>query len=151
MFSEIARFLGGNIFDGLDRLIRDFKLPPEKLVEYEQFKEKVKVELAQISQVDRASARLREQAMAGVGMRDKVPPRLAYLTFAGFFTVLAAQGYMAFQGIHIVPEIQRTLDISLGVLFAMVLAVKDYYFGSSSGGDQIIQLVAKNGNGKTGG
>jgi hypothetical protein len=43
------------------------------------------------------------------------------------------QFYFAFNHIAIDTGVQRTLDISTGVLFAMVLAVKDYYFGTSHG------------------
>jgi hypothetical protein len=52
----------------------------------------------------------------------------------GFFLVLLIE-----LGIAISPDwkiddaTQRTLDVTTGVLFAWVLAVKDFYFGSSQG------------------
>lgn len=86
------------------------------------------VRLEEIAGADRASARDRE-----VKLQDPTTRRLAYIALIGFFIVLGAQLYFAVESITINPELQRTLDITLGVLFAWVLAVKDYYFGSSVG------------------
>lgn len=77
---------------------------------------------------DRKSAREREIATG-----DHTTRYLAYLTLLGFFGVLGFQFYLVVKGIAIPEAALRTLDITTGVLFAMVLAVKDYYFGSSSG------------------
>lgn len=86
------------------------------------------VRLEEIAGADRASARQRE-----VALQDPTTRRLAYMALAGFFAVLVGQFYIALNGIAIQTEVQRTLDITLGVLFAWVLAVKDYYLGSSKG------------------
>lgn len=87
---------------------------------------------------DRASARERETKTG-----DSTPRVLAYLTLAGFFIVLGAQFYLAFNGIVIPEGAQRTIDMTTGVLFAMVFAVKDYYFGSSAGSKAKTDLLGK--------
>ena len=65
---------------------------------------------------------------------DNTTRNLAYMAVSGFFIVLVAQLII---GAHptwtIDADIQRTLDVTTGVLFAWVLAVKDFYFGSSQG------------------
>ena len=86
------------------------------------------VRLEEIAGADRASARDRE-----VKLQDPTTRRLAYLALIGFFAVLGAQFYLAFNDMEIKTGVQRTIDITTGVLFAWVLAVKDYYFGSSKG------------------
>ncbi len=99
------------------------------------------VNLERIAQEDRASARARE-----VQTQDPTTRRLAYIALLMFIVVLGAQLYMALKGVTINAEVQRTLDITLGVLFAWVLAVKDYYFGSSAGStskNQILDRMAK--------
>jgi hypothetical protein len=59
---------------------------------------------------------------------------LAYVAVIGFFLVLFIELAIA---IHptwkIDQDTQRTIDVTTGVLFAWVLAVKDFYFGSSQG------------------
>lgn len=96
------------------------------------------VRLEEIAGADRASARQRE-----VQLQDPTTRILAYIALGGFFAVLGGQFYIAFHDITINTEVQRTLDITLGVLFAWVLAVKDYYFGSSAGSKEKTQLLGK--------
>lgn len=96
-----------------------------------------------IAAKDRQSARDKE-----IQTGDKTPRQLAISFIAGFFLVIAAQIYIGVQEIEIPDGAQRTLDTLLGVLFAMVLAVKDYYFGSSAGStsknETINDLLKKN-------
>lgn len=96
------------------------------------------VRLEEIAGADRASARQRE-----VALQDPTTRILAYIALVGFFAVLAGQFYIALNAIEVHTEVQRTLDITLGVLFAWVLAVKDYYFGSSAGSKEKTQLLGK--------
>jgi len=86
------------------------------------------VKLEEIAGADRASARARE-----VSLQDPTTRRLAYMALFAFFMVLVFQFCLAVFHITVAAEVQRTLDITLGVLFAWVLAVKDYYLGSSAG------------------
>lgn len=101
------------------------------------------VKLEEIAGADRASARDRE-----VKLQDPTTRILAYIALAGFFGVLGGQFYIALNGIAINTEVQRTLDITLGVLFAWVLAVKDYYFGSSAGSAQKNELLGRERSGR---
>ena len=99
--------------------------------------ERLGIEKEKLAVQDRGNARAREIATG-----DLTPRRLAYITLAGFFAVLASQLMFAWEGKEISEAIQRTLDITTGILFAMVLAIKDYFFGSSSGQDRSIELQA---------
>lgn len=87
---------------------------------------------------DRASARDRE-----VKTGDYTTRVLAYITVVGFFAVLGAQFYIGIQGLHVPDGAQRTIDITTGVLFGMMFAVKDYYFGSSAGSKAKTDLLGK--------
>lgn len=146
MFDKLLSMLGGNLFTGVTDLVKAFKLPPEQQIAFEQkmaeIEATLKVTTAKIDADDRDSARKRQSTTG-----DKTNAHLAYLSVYGFFAVLAAQFYFAYNGIHIGAEVQRTLDITTGILFAMVLAVKDFYFGSSKGSDDKTKLLM-NGHGK---
>lgn len=129
--ADIAKAITSGGQDVLEKIVnaeKSFKLEMERLnIDYEK-----------ISQEDRKDARNRE-----VQTQDPTTRRLAYAALLMFVAVLAAQFYTAFAGITINSEVQRTLDITLGILFAWVLAVKDYYFGSSSGSSKKTEALAK--------
>lgn len=103
--------------------------------------EELGIKREEIAAQDRASAREREVRTA-----DKTPRNLAYITLIGFFLVLAGQFVVGFsfsdKNLEFPQSAQRMLDITTGVLFAMVLAVKDYYFGSSSGSKAKTDILA---------
>lgn len=140
MFDKLVQIMGGNLLGGVKDLIQTFKLPPEQQIQFEATVAKLEADtkqaLAKIDADDRASARARE-----IATKDRTPAYLAYISIGGFFSVLAIQFYFAWNN-HLINEgVQRTLDISTGVLFAMVLAVKDYFFGSSKGSDDKTKLL----------
>ena len=140
MWDKVLSMLGGNLFAGVTDLVKAFKLPPEQQIQFEQrmaeMQATLQTTLAKIDAEDRNSARQREMTV-----KDRVPAHLAYSSYAGFFLVLAIQFYFAYATIHIPDAMQRTLDITTGVLFAMVLAVKDYYLGSSKGSDEKTKFI----------
>ena len=146
MWDKLLTMLGGNLFTGVTDLVKAFKLPPEQQIQFEQamaqMQATLQTTLAKIDADDRNSARQRE-----IAVKDKTPAYLAYISIGGFFGVLAVQFYFAWTLHPIDTAVQRTLDISTGVLFAMVLAVKDYYFGSSKSSDEKTKLLM-NGHGK---
>lgn len=74
---------------------------------------------------------------------NKTARALAYIYTLIFFCVIAAQFAFAWREIEINEGIQRMLDITLGVLFAMVLASKDYFLGSSMGSARKTELIEK--------
>lgn len=140
MWDKIISALGGNLLSGVKDLVQTFKLPPEQQLQFEQklaeLESSTRLAVEKISAEDRNSARQREMAV-----KDKTPSYLAYLSVGGFFAVLSVQFYFAWTVHPIDTAVQRTLDISTGVLFAMVLAVKDYYFGSSKGSDDKTSML----------
>ncbi len=77
---------------------------------------------------DTANARARE-----IAVRDQTPRNLAYLFTFGFFAMLGMQFALVIRHVDIDPTALRLLDTTTGVLFAMMLGCKEYYFGSSSG------------------
>ena len=103
--------------------------------------EELGIRAEEIAAQDRASARDRE-----IRTGDKTTRNLAYITLFGFFLVLAGQFVIGFHfsdpQVKFSEAAQRMLDITTGVLFAMVLAVKDYYFGSSAGSKSKTDLMA---------
>src|SRR5437899_1879450 len=140
MFQEIADILGGGLFKSIAEVLKTVVTDPTKKLEAEQALLALQIDttrkLAELEVQDRSNARDRE-----IKTGDKTTRNLAYMSVFGFFGLLAAQIYMAFNHIQIMTEIQRTLDITTGILFAMVLAVKDYYFGtSSSSAEKTIQI-----------
>ena len=86
------------------------------------------IDLIEIAAKDRDSARGRE-----VKTKDKTPRNLAYIYTLGFFVTLAAQFYLVISQIIVQPSALRMLDATTGILFAMMLGSKEYYFGSSAG------------------
>lgn len=96
----------------------------------------------EIAAGDRDSARKRETATG-----DHTARNLAYIAIIGFFLVLLIELVIAISPDWVIDETtQRTLDVTTGVLFAWVLAVKDYYFGSSIGDvhkDRTIRSIAE--------
>lgn len=99
----------------------------------------LEIDLERLAVEDRASARKRQ-----VETGDRTPTILAYIYTFMFFAVLAFQAVAAFQGLEIPQGVQRTLDTTLGALFAMLFASKDYFFGSSIGSrmkDKVLEKV----------
>jgi len=91
--------------------------------------EELNVDLVKAQYADTADAREMNVAKA-----DNTARNLAYMALATFDIVLILQLII---GIHptwtIDAGVQRTLDVTTGILFSWVLAVKDFYFGSSQG------------------
>ena len=98
------------------------------------------VDLERISAGDRDSARKRQMATG-----DKTPQRLAYLYAAAFFAVIAFQCWLAYEQREMPTMIGKTLDMLLGVLTAMVLGSKEYFFGSSSSSAKKTEIMAQGG------
>jgi hypothetical protein len=123
MAGNAAQGMAEGIFNGIDRIIRDFKLPPEQLVEYEKFKLEAFTKAEDIAASDRNSARQREMAV-----RDWTPKILAYGVTVGFFGILffMLEGKMPEQG-------HDVLLVMLGSLGAAWTGIVAYYFGSSAG------------------
>jgi len=120
------------IFNGIDRIIRNFKLPPEQLVEYEKFKLEAFNKAEEIAANDRNSARQREMTV-----RDWTPKILAYGITLGFF------GILAFMLEEEMPERGHdVLLVMLGSLGTAWTGIVSYYFGSSAGSankDRIVE------------
>ncbi len=96
------------------------------------------VDLEEVHQRDRDSARQRQMHTG-----DQTPQQLAFIYTAGFFAVMAVQFYIVIAGVAVDPAALRLLDTSMGILFAMMIASKDYFFGSSSGSKAKTDLLAK--------
>ncbi|TAN59644.1 hypothetical protein EPN18_10095 [bacterium] len=94
------------------------------------------IDFERVSADDRKSARSREEQI-----KDSTPKILAYAYTGGFFAVLATQFAIAVIGINIQGSLLRSLDITLGVLIAIMLGVKEYYYGSSSGSARKSEMI----------
>ena len=120
-----------SVVDGADKLIRDFKLPPEALIEWNKYKLQVVNEAARINMEDRNSARQRE-----IAVKDHVPAILAYMTVGGFLAVMGAELYAFIMMPDEVSKIGTAAwavigNIS-GYLASEAKLVGAYYFGSSN-------------------
>ncbi len=123
----------------LTRLEHDFTL---RMRELGIDVERLHLERQRVVAADRASARERE-ARTG----DTTPRNLAYIYTLGFFAVLGVQLAMGLQGVEIPDSVLRTIDVATGVLFAFVMASKDYYLGSSAGSVRKTELLSAAGPG----
>ncbi|MDH5751670.1 MAG: hypothetical protein OEZ59_04565 [Deltaproteobacteria bacterium] len=99
--------------------------------------ERLRLESERTAAADRAQARQRQ-----IVLGDRTPQVLAYLFCGGFFVVLGLQLVLLFrQGLQVNPEVLRLVDVSTGVMFAVVLASKDYFLGSSAGSRRKTEIL----------
>lgn len=96
--------------------------------EFQKFCMAHDIDVERLHQQDRADARKRQTDNPD----DKTTTHLAWLYTIGFFAALAAQFAIVFSEIQIQPNAMRMLDATTGVLFALMMGPKEYYFGSSS-------------------
>jgi len=94
------------------------------------------LEPEKIEAADRASARERQEKMG-----DKTPQILAYSYTVVFFTLIVGEIVLAMMKLDIPPGVLRSLDLSTGILFAFVIASKDYFLGSSAGSKSKDELI----------
>ncbi|MEQ9518642.1 MAG: hypothetical protein RLN89_04300 [Parvibaculum sp.] len=107
------------------------KLKQAEFVFQRQMKE-LEVDLVRLAAGDRASARER-QAKTG----DKMPGFIASAALAGFFGILTAMIFAE------LPEgSQAPLNVMLGALGSLVVAIGNFYFGSSAGSSAKTTLIA---------
>lgn len=129
--AEVAKATVSSIFTGVDELIQDFKLPPEKMVEWQEFKLKAANDMATSIMTDRQSARQREAQV-----KDWTPSLLAW-TVIGVFA--SAQYFVFTQTLPagsetMVSRVLGTLDMALGMILG-------YYFGSSATTQQHVEAL----------
>lgn len=144
--SSVAGSVISEVANGIDKIIRDFKLPPEQMVAYEtrmkELEAQASMKLEELATSDRASARQRELALAAAGSADYTPKILAYSVTFGFFAVLFYM--MAFP----VPAgVERVVDVLLGSLGMAWISIVTYYFGSSSGSAAKSKILSDMGKG----
>ncbi|SIO67354.1 hypothetical protein [Paraburkholderia phenazinium] len=91
----------------------------------------IQVQADRVAADDRASAR----NFAAVE-HDHTARNLAYMDTAALFAVIGLEFLLAAQQIKVVDSVMRALDTLFGILIAMVLGSKEYFFGSSSRADK---------------
>jgi hypothetical protein len=127
--SSTATAVIGSVFDGVDKLIRDFKLPPEVALDFEKFKTEQLGKLEAIDAADRASARTREVSVQSSSAVVAWTPSIL-----AWFIIITFAGAQYFVFTHPLPvgnemliaRVLGTLDMAVGILLG-------YYYGSSSG------------------
>jgi len=93
----------------------------------------LEVDLERLHATDRASARNR-QVQSG----DLMPGFIASAALGGFFGILAAMIFAE------LPEgSQAPLNVMLGALGSLVVAIGNYYFGSSAGSSAKNEMIAQ--------
>lgn len=128
------------VFHGVSEIIRDFKLPPEQQIAFEQKMEELhtslQVSLAQIAEQDRLSARQREMSL-----KDTTPSVLAYSVVGGFLSMTCGLIITSLMGYEIAPAAMGLIGTLVGYLSAKSELVLAYYFGSSAGSDRKTDLL----------
>lgn len=83
----------------------------------------LEIDLERLHAGDRASARDRQ-----IKTGDRMPAFIAFAALAGFFGILTAMMFL-----DIPPASEAPLNVMLGALGSLVVAIGNYYFGSSAG------------------
>jgi hypothetical protein len=91
----------------------------------------IQVQADRVAADDRANAR----NFAAVE-HDHTARNLAYMYTAALFAVIALEFLLAAQQVKVDDSVMRALDTLFGILIAMVLGSKEYFFGSSSRADR---------------
>ncbi|CAB3804899.1 hypothetical protein LMG28690_06134 [Paraburkholderia caffeinilytica] len=91
----------------------------------------IQVQADRVAADDRASAR----NFAAVE-HDHTARNLAYMYTVALFAVIGLEFLLAAQQIKLDDGVMRALDTLFGILIAMVLGSKEYFFGSSSRADK---------------
>ena len=152
----VVKFLGDKLLDKPDASEAEVAaavndMSPSERMQIKQFEaefalemrklgidsEKLQLEFEKVSAAEMANARERQ-----IRMGDNTPAILAYIYTLGFVVMLVMQFYMLTKPDLIInPEVLRLVDISTGVLFAFVLASKDYFLGSSAGSKRKSEMM----------
>jgi hypothetical protein len=107
-------------------------------IEFQKFLAQNEIDLEQVHQNDRASARLRE-----VAVKDNTPQLLAFSYLGIFLAVLMMQFWIIIDAVDAAEGALRILDGMTGILGTLVIGSKDYYFGSSVGSKQKTELMGQ--------
>jgi len=91
----------------------------------------IQVQADRVDANDRASAR----NLAALE-HDRTARNLAYMYTAALFAVIGLEFLLAAQQVKVGDSVMRALDTLFGMLIAMVLNSKEYFFGSSSRADR---------------
>jgi len=91
----------------------------------------LEIDLATLHAADRDSARVRQ-----IKTGDQMPAFIAFAALAGFFGILAAMIF-----VDLPPGSEAPLNVMLGALGSLVVAIGNYYFGSSAGSSAKNQLI----------
>ena len=128
------------VFQGVSEIIRNFKLPPEQQLAFEQKMEELhtslQVSMAQIAEQDRDSARQREMTL-----KDRTPSVLAFGVVGGFLFMSCGLIVSSLMGFKVDPAAMGLIGTLVGYLSAKSELVLAYYFGSSVGSDRKTDLL----------
>ena len=91
----------------------------------------IQVQADRVAADDRASAR-----NFAAAEHDHTARNLAYMYTVALFAVIGLEFLLAAQQIKLDDGVMRALDTLFGILIAMVLGSKEYFFGSSSRADK---------------
>ncbi len=106
------------------------KLKQAELVFRQQMKE-LEIDLEALHATDRGSARQRQ-----IETGDQMPAFIAFAALAGFFGILIAMIF-----VDLPTGSEAPLNVMLGALGSLVVAIGNYYFGSSAGSSAKNQLI----------
>ncbi|MFP3567585.1 hypothetical protein [Paraburkholderia sp. SIMBA_030] len=91
----------------------------------------IQVQADRLAADDRASAR-----NFATAEHDHTARNLAYMYTLALFAVIGLEFLLAVRQVRLDDSVMRALDTLFGILIAMVLGSKEYFFGSSSRADR---------------
>ncbi|WP_421376928.1 hypothetical protein ACOCG7_04110 [Paraburkholderia sp. DD10] len=91
----------------------------------------IQVQADRVAADDRASAR-----NFAAAEHDHTARNLAYMYTVALFAVIGLEFLLAARQVRLDDGVMRALDTLFGILIAMVLGSKEYFFGSSSRADR---------------
>jgi len=114
------------------------KLKQAELVFRQQMKE-LEIDLEALHAADRQSARTRQ-----IETGDQMPALIAFAALGGFFGILIAMVF-----VDLPAGSEAPLNVMLGALGSLVVAIGNYYFGSSAGSSAKNQMIENLVSGRT--
>lgn len=110
----------------------DLRKLKEAEIAFRAHMKELEIDLERLHADDRASARERQ-----IKTGDRMPAFIAFAALAGFFGILTAMMFL-----DVPPASEAPLNVMLGALGSLVVAIGNYYFGSSAGSSAKNQLIA---------
>lgn len=137
--SETAKAVTDSMFSGVDKLVRDFKAPPEAILQLETLKTQIQAQIQQAIFADIASARAME-----VATRSKMPALLT-MFYTGAFILLSAgllYASYAYPAVALSAFQAGMVGAIWGAMAKEAALASTFYLGSSASSSDKNDIIA---------